>query len=808
MDILVQDVKYALRSLRRSPGFAAVVIAVLALGIGVNTMIFSMVYGLMLRPWPLPHFDRVMTIVEKNLKQDIKDDGVSWLNFEDFRHQVKSFEAIGGYWQINGQVVLDKEPEKLDAANLTAGFLPALGVKPQLGRNFTEDENLYDHNWGVVMISDRIWHRRYGGTQDVLGKTLRINGRTRTIVGVMPPGFRWPETSDFFIPAAISPEDAKERADHNLQITARLKPGVTEQQADAEIAAIYARLRHDNPAQLKDWTAAVVGYADNWRKGLVTMMWMMSLAVAFVLLIACANVANLMLARATARRREISVRMALGASRGRLVRQLLTESLILALSGAALGVALAIVGNRLWLGMIPMEVPFWMKFAIDLPVLSFTVVVATLSAVAFGLLPAFQSSDTRLSEAIREGSAQAGQGRARHRARNALVVAEVALSLTLLVASGLMIRSLTAMIDSEHLVRSQGVITGRFLLPIATWPSDSARREFCDRVLPLAKDIPGVHLVSLTTMLPLNRNSNGARIVSETGTHTDAERPLRTNFTAIYPDYFATLGIPIRSGRDFAFDDGPGAPSVVIVNQSLARALWPKQDPIGQRLKTIADDRKLGWRTVVGVVADIPQNLEDTDTRTDNSMFVPHRQEPDQIVTWVVHTNGEALSIVSPLRRMMREQAPDVPLTDVRTLHDHVRYSVWTHRLFGSLMTVFAVLALIIAAVGLYGVMAYSVAQRTQEIGVRMALGAEPRDVVNLVVSQAMRLTLIGSGIGFAAAFGLTRGMASQLFGVSTTDPPTYAIVGLILALSSVVAAWVPAYRATRVDPMRALRCD
>ena len=810
MEILIQDVKYALRSLRRSPGFVAVVVSVLGLGIGVNTMIFSMVYGLMMRPWPLPHFDRVMTIVEKNLKQDIKDDGVSWLNFQDFQHELKSYDAIGGYWDINGQVVLDKEPEKLDASVMTAGLLPALGVRPQIGRNITEDENVFGKGLGVVMLSDRIWRRRYGGSPDVLGKTLRLNGRTRTIIGVLPPGFRWPETSDFFIPApnALKPEDAQPRADHTLQITARLKPGVTRQQADAEIALTYARLRRDHPTELKDWTASVVGFADNWRKGLVPMMWIMSLAVAFVLLIACANVANLMLARAATRKREISVRMALGASRGRLVRQLLTESLMLSLAGATIGVALAIIGNRLWLGMIPLELPFWMKFVIDVPVLLFTVVVATLSAVAFGLLPAFQSSDTRLSEAIREGSAQAGQGRARHRARNALVVAEVALSLTLLVASGLMVRSLTAMIDSEHLVRSQGVITGRFLLPVATWQSDSSRREFCDRVLPLAKAIPGVHLASLTTVLPLNRNSNDTRIVSETGTHTDTERPLRTNFTEIYPEYFETMGIPLKSGRDFTHDDGPGAPSVVIVNQSLARVLWPKQDPLGKRLKTISDERKLGWRTVVGVVADIPQNLEDTDTRNDNALFVPHRQEPDQTVTFVIHTNGEPTAVVKPLRDMMRGQASDVPLTDVRTLHEHVKFSVWTHRLFGSLMAVFAVLALIIAAVGLYGVMAYSVAQRTQEIGVRMALGAQGRDVVRLVVGQAMRLTLIGTGIGFAAAFALTRGMASQLFGVSTTDPPTYAIVGLILALSSVLAAWVPAYRATRVDPMRALRCD
>jgi putative ABC transport system permease protein len=458
--------------------------------------------------------------------------------------------------------------------------------------------------------------------------------------------------------------------------------------------------------------------------------------------------------------------------------------------------------------MIPVELPFWLKFHIDLPVLVFTVALSTLSAVLFGMIPAMQASDTRLSEAIREGSAQAGSGRARHRARSTLVVAEVALSLTLLVGAGLMVRSLLAMIDSEKLVRSEGVLTARFLLPIATWESDSARREFCDRVLPLARELPGVRTASLTTVLPLNSDDNTRRVVSETGKYTDTERALLTNFTEIYPDYFAALGIPIRSGRDFTWEDGPKAPAVAIVNQSLARALWPKEDPIGKRFKPVFDERKLGWRTVVGVVADIPQNLENNEHPTPQAMFVPHRQEPDQYVTWVVHANGDPVAFAGVLRRFMRAQAPDVPLTDVRSMHESVTFAVWTQRLFGSLMAVFAVLALVIAAVGLYGVMAYSVAQRTQEIGIRMALGAQAGDVISLVVGQAFRLTLIGTGIGFAAAFALTRGMTSVLFNVSATDPPTYLGVVLILAFSSVLAAWVPAHRATQVDPMRALRCD
>jgi putative ABC transport system permease protein len=807
MEILIQDLRFALRSLRRTPGFTAVVVAVLALGIGVNTMIFSMVYGVMFRPWPLPQFDRVMTVLETNKAQDVKGNSVSWLNYQDLKAQAKSYSVIGGFWGTGGQVIIGDEPEKLVAANITSGLLPALGITPQFGRNFTADEEVYGQNWGPVLVSDRIWHRRLGGTRDVLGRTLRLNGRKRTIVGVLPPKFQWPETADFWIPAAINPQDAAARNDHNLQIVARLKPGVTMQQADAEVKGLYARMVKQNPVALKGWSARVMGFADNWRHGIAVMMGIMSFAVLFVLLIACANVANLMLARAASRKREMSVRLALGASRGRVIRQLLTESVLLSLTGALVGTALAILGNRVWIGMIPLELPFWMKFQIDLPVLAFTVAVSTLSAVLFGMIPAMQASDTRLSEAIREGSSQAGQSRARGRARSALVVAEVALSLTLLVASGLMVRSLFAMLDSEKLVRSDGVLTARFLLPMATWETDSSRRVFCDRVVPLARELPGVHSASIITDLPLSRDNNGTRLVSENGTHNDPERPLRANFAECYPDYFESIGIALKSGRDFTDADGPGAPAVAIVNQSLAKALWPGRDALGMRVKPVSDERKLGWRTVVGVVADVPQNLEDDDPVA-QAIFVPHRQEPDQYMTWVVHTSGDPAAFAGVLRRMMKAEAPDVPLTEVRSMHESVQFAVWTKRLFGSLMAVFAVLALVIAAVGLYGVMAYSVAQRTQEIGIRMALGAQARDVVGLVVGQALRLTLIGIGIGIAAAFALTRAMTSVLFNVSPNDPPTYFGVLLILALSTVLAAWVPAHRATRVDPMRALRCD
>src|SRR5262245_41345042 len=807
MDILFQDIKFALRSLRRSPGFTAVVVAVLALGIGVNTMIFCMVYGCMLRPWPLPGFERVMSVRESNKEREVRNSGVSWLNYQDLHDQARSFEAVGGFWDISAQVSIGEDPEKLAGANIPSGLFPALGVQPQLGRNFTREEEVYGDNWGPVIISDRLWKRRFGGTPEVLGRKLRLNGRERTIVGVAPPGFAWPESEDLWIPAALPPDEIQRRQDHALSLVARLKPGVTREQAEAEVGAIYQSAVKEYPEPMKGWTSKVVPFPEGFREDVFVMMTIMSTAVAFVLLIACANVANLMMARAATRKRELSVRLALGASRGRVVRQLLTESLLLSLAGATLGTALAHVGNRLWLAMIPLELPFWLTFQIDLPVLAFTIAIAAAAAIAFGLLPALQASDTRLSESLREGTTQSGRGRAHHRLRNSLVVAEVALSLTLLVGSGLMIKTVFKMLDSEKLVRSEGVLTAEFFLPVATWKSDTARREWTARVLPVARTLPRVQSIALVNVLPLSNNNWGRQIYSETGTRSDKERPLRVNFTECSPGFFATLGVPLVAGRDFTDSDGPGSEAVAIVNRHLANTMWPGKDPLGMRFQFPHDCLELGPLTVVGVVADIPQNIADTD-RTQEAIFVPHQQEPDQYFAWVAKTDGDPMSLAPVLRQLMREHAPDVPLTDVRSLGDVLRHAVWTQRLFGTLMAVFAVLALLIAAVGLYGVMAYSVAQRTQEIGIRMALGARASDVVGLVVFQAMRLTLLGMGIGFAAAFALTRGMTSVLFDVSATDPPTYVIVIVILALSSVLAAWVPAHRATRVDPMRVLRCD
>lgn len=806
MDTLIQDLRYAIRSLRRSPGFTAVVVAVMALGIGVNAMVFSMVYGVLWRPWPLPEFDRVLMIQEQNRQQGSDPSGLSYLNYVDVAARARSFEHVGAFYDINALVVIDRDPERFFGANISPSLLPALGIQPVLGRNFTPDEAVRGQNWSSVIISHRIWQERFGGSPDVIGRTLRMNGLVRTIVGVAPEGFRWPEIQDFYIPLAPDPPDVEGREDQLATTAARLKPGVSRQQAAAEVAALYEQLRREHPEKLKGIESRVTGYQEAFVTGPRPLMYIVLTAVVFVLLIACANVANLMLARTAARRREIGVRMALGASRGRIVRQLFTESVVLALLGAAAGVMLALWGNQLWIAAIPMEKPFYMDFPIDAPVVLYTVGVTMLAAIVFGITPALHATDRRLAQKLREGNAQSGTAASGQRFRSALIVAEVALSIVLLIGTGLMLRSFMKLSEQGKRLHTEHVLTAGLILPVASFPDDSARRVTADQLMTRVRAIPGVRQASLTTLLPMGRSGNGNRVMIDRGVHIDADHALQTYHVAVYPESFEALGWGMRQGRDFTDADGPGSQPVAIVNEALAKALWPGENPVGKRIKTLRDEREHGWREVVGVVQDIPINLEGGDhIRT---LFLPHRQEPDQWLHWIVRGDGDPAALAAPMRAAVRELLPDLPLLDVRTFKEHTDFSFWMRRLFASLMAVFAVIALIIAAVGLYGVMAYSVAQRTQEIGIRMALGAERASVLRMVLGDAMRLTVLGSGIGLAAAFGVTRFMASVLFDVSPTDPPTFAVVSVILVASAVAASLVPAMRATRVDPMIALRSD
>jgi len=805
VDVLFQDLRFALRSLARTPGYTAVVIAVMALGIGINTMVFSMVYGVIYRPWPVAHPDRVFTVAQLEPKRNEDPFELSFMNLRDVRAHVPTFEQVGGWWNVQATVTIDREPEQLRAATVTYDLLPTIGWKPILGHGFTADDEIWGHNWIPVLISERIWRSRYHADPHIVGRPLRINGRTRTIVGVMPMKFRWPEDQDFWIPMGFNPAD-ETRDSYAIRTVGRLAPGVTRAQAEAQVRTLMAGIARDNPKTSEGVQMGVRDINEDQVGSVAATMLLMLGSVVFVLMIACANVANLMLARATGRRREISLRLALGATRARVVRLLLTESLVVAVAGAAIGILLAHWGNRVWVSTIPFAMPMWLDLSIDTPVLLYTVGITAFAGIVFGLAPALHAGDMRLGEALRDGSAQAGSSRGRNRLRASLVVAEIALSLVLLVGAGLMMRSFVKRSELSHTVRTEGVFTSRVLLPIATYPQDVDRTNFFHAVLAQIAALPGVRAVSMVSTLPLNRDNNTRRILAASDPHADAHNAPRTNFAACSPGYFSTLGIPLVAGRDFNANDGPHAPRVVIVNQAAAHRLWPSGSAIGQRVKFAGQPDSVGWATVVGVVGDVVQNVEEPGTNMNT--FAPHDQDAFQFMSIVTQSSVPPADLAARIRRVIQSHDPDLALIDPLSMTEFIHFNLWLHRLFSGLFATFAIIALLIAGIGLYGVMAYSVAQRTQEIGLRMALGADRSAVLRLVVGQAMRLTVIGCGIGLASAYALTRVMAGILFEVSPNDPPTFIGVALILALSAALAAWLPARRATRVDPMVALRYE
>jgi len=798
-----QDLKVAVRSLDRTPGYTILVVLVMGLGIGANTMVFNIANGFLFRKLPYIDAQRNVMLYSTDPRQHMTDGELSYADFVDVRDRARSFDHVASYYETQAYLTLGGEPERFDATAISADLMQTFAARPVLGREFLREEEEESRAYTVIMISERIWRERFGADPRVLGRTVKMNGRVRTIVGVAAPNFLFPETADFFVPI---PVDMKEnlREGRYLRGVGHLKPGVSVKAANAEFAAMAGDFAARYPETNKGLGGRVITFRDMVASDELPILLLLLAAVGFVLLIACANVANLMLARGAGRQREVALRFALGATRGRIVRQFLTESLLLSLMGGLLGLLLAMWGRDLCLGSIPIELPFWMKFPIDPTTILFMFGVSLVAAVLAGLLPALQTSQVDVQEALKDGGHHGTAGRGRSRLRSALVVAELALAVVLLAGAGLMIRSFVKMTEQRASLNPQGVLTARLTMPVAVYTDGTARRAFLDGLMPAVAGLPGVRSASLTTDLPLTRGSSHTPVFLPNEVPSpDRERRFML-YASIRPGYFATLGIPLRSGRDFTPDDRDGAPLVVIVSESAARKLWPGKDAVGQQIKVGRDTMALS--TVVGVAADVRQRVEDKEPPA--QVYQPHMQATHQTVTLLVRHDGPAAAMTTALRRLVQSRDPDMPLYDVRTMEESLRFALWEQRIYMVMMAVFAALALIIAVVGIYGVMTYSVAQRTQEIGIRMALGAARPDVLRLVVGQALRLTLIGMGIGLAGAYAVTRLMTSQVFGVSTSDPPTFVGVTIILAASAVIAAWVPAERATRVDPMVALRSE
>jgi putative ABC transport system permease protein len=795
-----QDLRFAWRMLARSPGFTAVVVVVMGLGIGVNASIFTAVRGILLRPLPFPEPDRIMAIQSAPLQRQGEFVEMSSPDYLDIAARAKSFTALGAWTESQAYLTIGKDPERFASGVVTPSLFGVLGVRPILGRDFLPEEGVEGNQFTSVLISHRIWKDRLGSDPDVIGRTFRMNGRVRTVVGVMGSGFQFPETADFWIPLALDP--AKDsRAGRFLDVVARLRPGVKVAAAAAEVQGIAQVVAREHPETNEHLGARVLPLRESMVEEIRPAMAMLMVAVGFVLLIACANVANLMLARASGRQRELGLRAALGAGRARIARQLLTESLLVALLGGVLGIVIAYWANDLILASIPQELPYWMRIEVDGVVLLYATLITLGSGILFGLAPLLQMSIRRLQESVKEGSVQSGVGRGAARVRNTLVVAEVALAMVLLVGAGLMIQSFLHQQEVRGALDPRGVLTGRVTLPVASYKEADDRRRFFAELVQRTAALPGVTHASAVNVLPMGNDLWITSVMRE-GTEDARANAHDVGFAFVLPGYFETMRINLIAGRDFTWDDDQDALPVAIVNQSAARELWPDESPIGKRFTTNFSDSGVVL-TVVGMVADVRPHAENSRVA---QLFVPHLTDPVQTMTLVVRTQSEPAALTPAIRGLLRDRDPDLPFYDVASMSTSMSRALWEPRLYTWLMSIYSILAVVLAAVGIYGVMAFRVAQRTQEIGIRMALGAAQGTVLRMVVGQGLLLAVIGLGIGTAGAYGLTRFMADLLFGVRADDPPTYVGVAVILALTAVVACWVPAYRASRVDPMVALR--
>ena len=811
------DLRFAIRQLIKSPGFAAIAIIALALGIGANTAMFSVVNAILLRPLPFPQSDRLTMIWQTNpevAKMGFPLAPTSVPDFQDWRAQARSFEAISTIdgWTTN--LTGSEEPERLGGARVSANLFSLLQVAPILGRGFVTGEDQLGHDH-VVVLSQDLWQRRFGGDRSIIGRKLILDQEPYAVVGVMPSGFRFPSDTgmpaymtfgarcEIWAPFAPSEGRAKNRGAHNLAVIGRLKPGVSLTSAQSEMNTLAARFARQYPDSNKDWGVRLVSLQKQAAAGSERILSVLMAAVGCILLIACANVANLLLARGLGRQKEIAIRRALGASRWRVVRQLLTESVLLALAGGSLGVLFAIWGSDLLLVIAPTSLPRLSEVRIDGGVLVFTLLVSLVTGVLFGLAPALQSSRIGLSEKLKEGDRGSTAGHAR--LRNGLIVSEVALALMLLIAAGLLIESFAQLARVQPGFNPERVLTFNISLPDNPYRDDARAAAFYDQLVRRIEGLPGVKSAAAGNVLPLSgaEEVDGFQIEGQPASTGMVQT---ANFRWITPDYFKALQIPLQRGRVFTERDKKDAPAVAIIDETMARLYFPGVNPIGQRFKA-TNEKKPVFREIVGVVGDVRHTS--LDAKPGPHIYLPESQAGLQILTVAVRSVGtEPSALLQMVRREVAAVDPDVPIADIRTMEEMVASSIAPWRFTMVLLSVFAGVALLLASVGIYGVLAYAVTQRRREIGIRMSLGAQRRDVLQLFLSQGMTVTLLGIVIGLGGAWGATRIMRSLLYSVSPTDPRVFLGVPLLFAAVALLASFFPARRAAQVNPVIALRSE
>ncbi|MBV9926979.1 MAG: ABC transporter permease [Acidobacteria bacterium] len=802
-----QDMRYGARTLVKSPAFTIVAVLSLALGIGANAAIFSVVNGILLRPLPYPESERVVAVWHTPPQESFpgtKRFSVSPANYLDWKEQSRAFEQMAAYGYAGLSLSAGGDPVPVTGAAVSPDFFSVLRTQAARGRTFSQDEEQPGREQ-VVVLGHGLWQRAFGANPNVIGQTVTLNSRPYNVVGVMPAGFEFPAEAELWVPLAWDAEERQTRSIHDYLVVARLKQGASLEQARAEMSTISSRLEQQYPEANKGWGAVVIPLQEDLVGDVRPALLVLFSAVGFVLLIACANVANLMLARGANRRKEIALRIALGATRGRIVRQLLCESVLLAVVGGLLGLLLAGWGGRLLVRLSAGSLPNSAEVGVDAWALGFTLLVSLAAGVLAGVAPALQFSKNELAETLKQGTGRSAAGSVRQRTRKALVVCEVALSLILLVGAGLMIRSFWKLQNVDPGFDVSNALTLSVGLPSTRYSEPQQVLAFHDRVLEQIRALPGVVAAGSTTTIPLTGGGSKQPFTVEGRPAPPvSEQPLaQTRYVST--DYFKAMGVPLKQGRAFEDRDREGAPQVVIISEAMARRFWPGENPLGKRL-TASFHEKLGPREVVGVVGDVKSNgLDDEGGAT---MYLPFRQAPRPWITFVARTSSDPQGFVNPLSKAVYAVDREQAISSVRTMEQVLTESLSGRRFNMTLLMAFAGLALALAAVGVYGVMNYSVMLRRRELGIRIALGARARDVLRLVLGQGLALTLVGVGVGMAGAYALTRLMESLLYGVTATDFLTYGSVSGVIILVGLLASFLPARRATKVDPMIALRSE
>jgi putative ABC transport system permease protein len=816
IETLIQDLRYGVRTLMKSPGFAFVAVLTLALGIGANTAIFSVVNTTLLRPLPYPQPEQLVLIEERG--RNMTGMSVAYPNFLDYREQNQVFSRMAAYRWRSLDLTGTGEPERVGGFEVSAGFFETLGIRPIHGRAMRPEEDI-DGAQPVVVIGHDLWSRRFNSDPNLVGSSVTLSGVSYTVIGVMPPGFRFfTADAQLWTPLGLRARSMMDRGDHQeLTALARLKPGVQIDRARADLGAIAQRLELQYKTTNEGVGVNINSLTEEVVGNIRPTLRMLFGAVGFTLLIACANVANLLLARAAARRKEIAVRAALGAGRSRLIRQLLTESALMAVISGALGIALAYwtVGLMKTTSFVSGSLPRAEEINIDALALTFTLALSLLTGIIFGLAPAFQASRADVHEALKEGWTGAAGGFSRNRVRSLLVVVEIALALVVLIGGGLMLQSFIRLMRIDPGFKPDDALVMDVTLPPARYPAGESQTAFYQRLLERIGKLPGVQAAGLASPLPFSGASSQSRAIQD-GVPFARENTVLSDFYTVSPDYFQAMGIRLIRGRSFTERDTESAPLTIVVDEMMAQRFWPNQDPIGKRMAFELISRENEpplprWREVIGVVGHVKHYGLTAESR--QQLYVSYLQMPlynqgrSPQMSLILRA-PDAPSFISAARNAILALDRNLPAYNVRTLDQDLSNSVARARLSMWLMGAFALMGLFLAASGIFGLVSYTVTQRRHEIGVRRALGAQTRDVMRLIVGQGMRLALAGIALGLVASFGLTRLMSNLLVGVDATDPLTFGVIALLLLLVSLVAALVPARRATKVDPMIALRIE